>query len=63
MDSRNPRCIERPDALIPGINRMQPAMIMSLDVCDYYNVWKERNRLTLELSAAENTDCMKKNIK
>ncbi len=40
------RCIERPGALIQGINRMQPAMMTSPDVHDYnYDVWKWRNRL------------------
>ncbi len=54
------RCIEIPGALIPDINRMHPAMMMSPDVCDCYNVWKGGNRLTLGLSAAKNTNYMKK---
>ncbi len=33
-----PRCIERLGALIPGINRMQPATMTSPDVYDYYDV-------------------------
>ncbi len=57
------RCIERPGALIQGINRMQPAMMTSPDVYDYYDVWKWRNRLTLWLNVAENTNYMKKSFK
>ncbi len=47
------RCIERPSALIQGINRIQPAMTASPDVYDYYDVWKWRNRLTLGLALLE----------
>ncbi len=57
------RCIERPGALIQGINRMQPAMMMSPNVYDYYDVWKWRNILTLWLNIAENTNYMKKSFK
>ncbi len=57
----NSRCIERPSALIPGINRTQHlAMITSPDVYDYYDVWKWGNRLTLGLNGAQNTNYMKK---
>ncbi len=42
---------------------MQPAMMTSSDVYDYYDVWKWRNRLTLGLSVAENTNYMKKSFK
>ncbi len=35
-------------------------MMTSLDVYDYYDVWKLRNRLTLRLNVAENTNYMKK---
>ncbi len=44
---------------IQGINRTQPAMMTSPDVYDYYDVWKWRNRLTLGLDVAENTNYMK----
>ncbi len=52
--------IERPGALIPGINRTQPATMTSPDVYDYYDVWKWGNRSTFGLNAAENTNYMKK---
>ncbi len=55
--------IERPGALIQCINRTQPAMMMSPDVYDYYDIWKWRNRLTLGLNVAENTNYMKKSFK
>ncbi len=57
------RCIERQGALIQGINRTQPVMMTSLDVYDYYDVWKWRNRLILGLNVAENTNYMKKSFK
>ncbi len=57
------RCIERPGALIQGINRKQPAMMTSPDVYDCYDVWKLRNRLTLGLNVAENTNYMKNVLK
>ncbi len=63
LGSANTRYIERPGALIQSINRMQPAMMMSPDVYDYYDVWKWRNRLTLGLNVAENTNYMKKSFK
>ncbi len=58
-----PRCIERPGALIQGINRTQPAMMTSSDVNDYYDEWKWRNRLTSGLNVAENANYMKKSFK
>ncbi len=45
-----------------GINRMQPATIMSPDVYDYYDVWKWGNRFTLGFNAAKNTNYMKKSF-
>ncbi len=56
------RRIERPGVLIQGIKRTQPVMITSADVYDYYDVWKWRNRLTLGLNVAENTNYRKKSI-
>ncbi len=43
VDSKStpsPRCIERTDVLIPGINRMQLATITSPDVYDYYIMYR-----------------------
>ncbi len=57
------RCIERPGALILGINKTRPAMMTSPDVYDYYDVRKWRNRSTLGLNVAENTNYMKKSFK
>ncbi len=59
----NPRCIERPGALIQGINKTQLAMMSSPGVYDYYDVQKWRNRLTLGLNVAKNTNYMKKSFK
>ncbi len=42
---------------------MQPAMMTSPDVYDYYGVGKWGNRLTLGLNVAENTNYMKKSFK
>ncbi len=39
---------------------MQPAMMTSPYVYDYYDVWKWRKRLTLGLIVPENTNYMKK---
>ncbi len=58
-----PSCIEKSGALIPGINRMQPATMTSPDVYDYNDVWKLGNRWTLGLNAAKNTNYMKKSFK
>ncbi len=58
-----PRCIERPGALSQDINKTQSAMMTLPDVYDYYDVWKWRNRLTLGLNVAENTNYMKKSFK
>ncbi len=42
---------------------MPHATMISPDVYDYNEVWKQGIRLTLGLNAAENTDYMKKNFK
>ncbi len=39
------RCIERTGMLILGINRMQPAKVMSPDVWDYYIIMYENGEI------------------
>ncbi len=35
----------------------------SLPRSKYFNILKQKNRLTLGLNAAKNTDCMKRSVK